>query len=112
LAYNEELVIRIRPLLSGQKKVVEKKMFSGIAFMVNGKMCLTVGRDRIMCRIDPERQEEVVEKDGCSAMKMRGKDLRGWVTVQEDVLLTKRELEFWVNLALDFNKKAKPSRKK
>ena len=51
MAINEQLTIKIRQAFANTAEVEEKKMFSGIAFMVNGKLCVTVGKNRIMCRI-------------------------------------------------------------
>ena len=63
MAYNEKLADRIRELISAsQKDVEEKKMFGGLCFMVNGKMCVGVEQGRLMVRLDPERYEEAMEK--------------------------------------------------
>ena len=95
-----------------EKHVEEKKMFGGVTFMVNGKMCTSVGYDRFMFRIDPELHDKLVEEEGITGVIMGGRSYKGYVHVSEDVVKTDRELEDWVNLALDFNKRAKPSKKK
>ncbi|SIN67197.1 TfoX/Sxy family protein [Chitinophaga niabensis] len=105
MAYSEKLADRLRRALAGIGKVEEKKMFGGLAFMVNGKMCLTAGKDRIMCRIDPDHREE-----GCETVIMGGRKYKGYVHVNENNLETKAALDHWVKLALDFNKKAAFSR--
>lgn len=99
MAYSEKLAERLRQALAGIQKVEEKKMFGGLAFMVNGKMCLTAGKDRIMCRIGPGHQEK-----GCETVIMGGKEYKGYVHVNEANLKTKAEMDHWVKLALDFNK--------
>jgi TfoX/Sxy family transcriptional regulator of competence genes len=101
MAYSEKLADRLRQALAGIPKVEEKKMFGGLAFMVNGKMCLTAGKDRIMCRIDPSLHVE-----GCTTVIMGGRKYKGYVHVNEANLKTKADLDHWVGLALDFNKKA------
>jgi TfoX/Sxy family transcriptional regulator of competence genes len=111
MAYNEKLTNRVREALADVKKVEEKKMFSGITFMVDGKMCISVGDDRIMCRIDPAIHEETIQKKGCRTMEMKGKEYKGYVYVNEESLKTKKDLDYWTGLALDFNKKAKASKK-
>ena len=73
--------------------------------MVNGKMCVTVADDRIMCRIDPLMHAASIRRPGVNTMKMRGRDYIGWILVKESSILTKKELMYWVNLALDYNKK-------
>ena len=87
-------------------------MFRGVTFMVNGKMCISVGNDEIMCRINPALHNELVEKNGCRTMKMKGREYKGYVLVNEEAIKTKKELQYWVGLALDFNEQAKASKKK
>jgi len=65
MAYNEKLTNRIREALSHLPKVEEKRMFRGVTFMVHGKMCISAGDDKIMCRINPALHEELVKKEGC-----------------------------------------------
>ena len=112
MPYNEILADRIRELLVEVPKVKEKKMFRGVTFMVNNKMCVSVSGDRLMCRVDPAIHESLVEKDGCQTVNMRGRDLMGWVYVDEDVIKTKKALKYWIDLALSFNRYAKASTKK
>lgn len=105
MAYSEKLAGRIRQALAHLPDVEEKKMFGGLAFMVGGKMCLTAGKDRIMCRIDPGIHEESVQKEGCRTVIMRGREYKGWIYVNQDSLKTETAFNHWINLALDFNKK-------
>ena len=110
---NEKLAARVRELIEPEsKKVEEKKMFSGLCFMVNDKMCVAVGKDRLMVRFDPALNDKVMEKEGCSPMVHSGKAIKGFVFVNDAALNAKNELEYWITLALDFNKSAKPSKKK
>ncbi|HEY4063835.1 MAG TPA: TfoX/Sxy family protein [Puia sp.] len=113
MAYNEKMADRVRELIAvtGQE-VEEKRMFSGLCFMVNNKMCVAVRPDSIMVRLDPERSEEMLEKEGVLPMIHSGKIMKGFVFVDEDVLATKRQLEYWVKQALDFNEFAKSSKEK
>jgi len=112
MAYNEKLTNRVRKALSHVPKVEEKRMFRGVAFMVDGKMCVSAGDDEIMCRIDPAIHEEVIQKKGCRTMVMKGREYKGYVYVNEESMKSKKDFDYWVGLALDFNKRAKPSRKK
>lgn len=63
--YNEKMTMRIREALADVPQVEEKKMFRGVVFMVDGKMCITAGDDEMMCRIDPAIHEEAVKKKEC-----------------------------------------------
>ena len=112
MAYNEKLTARIREALAHLPKVEEKRMFRGVTFMVNNKMCITAGDNKIMCRIDPAVHEEAVKKKGCETVKMNGREYKGYVYVSEEGIKTKKDLDHWVRLALEFNKLAKSSKKK
>lgn len=87
-------------------------MFSGVTFLVNGKMCVNVTSKGLMCRIDPEQQEELLDTQACETMIMKGRELKGWIIVKEENIRSKKDLMFWIDHALAFNEKAKPSRKK
>ena len=113
MAYNEKLADMARELISqSHKNVEEKAMFGGLCFMVNDKMCVGVEKVRLMVRLDPEKYDEVIEKDGCRPMDFTGKVMKGFVFVDADALNTKKKLEYWIKLALDYNKIAKASKKK
>ena len=112
MAYNEKIANRIREQLAELRKVEEKEMMGGIAFMVNDKMCVGVVKDEMMCRIDPDVYETALEKNGCRPMDFTGKPMKGWVFVSEEGIKSKKDFDYWINLALEFNKKAKASKKK
>jgi TfoX/Sxy family transcriptional regulator of competence genes len=114
MSYDTKLADRIREYLVAFPglKIEEKKMFSGLAFMVNDKMCINVSHDRLMCRIDPGLQEEVSEKPGYEPMTMKGKELTGYCYVEPIGFKAKKDFEYWLNLCLDYNSRAKPSKKK
>ena len=113
MAYNEKLAARVREIISlTHKKVEEKKMFGGLCFMVNGKMCVGVEQERLMVRLDPSLYEGVLKEEGCTPMDFTGKIMKGYVFVAIDALHTKTKLAFWMNLALAYNKIAKASKKK
>ena len=112
MAYNEQLTNRIREALAHLPKVAEKKMFRGVTFMVNGKMCISAGDNEMMCRINPDVFETVLEKYDCRPMIHGGRTMKGFVFVNEENIRNKKVFDYWINLALDFNKKAKATSKK
>jgi len=113
MSYSEKLADRTRELIAASgNNIEEKKMFGGLCFMVNGKMCIGVEKDRLMVRLDPEKYDEAIGKKGCLPMDFTGKVMKGFVFVSEDVLKTKKQLSYWVDLALEYNKVAKVSKKK
>jgi TfoX/Sxy family transcriptional regulator of competence genes len=112
MAYNEILAERIRESLGSIKKVKEKEMMGGLTFMVNDKMCIGIIQDEMMCRIDPELQETVLERTGCRIMDFTGRPMKGYAMINESGMKSKRELDYWLNLCLAFNKHAKSSKKR
>ncbi len=112
MAFNEKLSDRIREFLVDQKQVTEKYMFGGVCYMVNEKMCVGVVGDEMMCRIDPTREAEALEKEGCRPMDFTGRPMKGYVYVSEEGLKKKKDYEYWIGLCLEFNKVAKASKKK
>lgn len=112
MAYNKQLANRVREALVNQKIVEEKKMMGGLTFMVNDKMCVGVLKDEIMARIDPEVYEDALQRKGCREMNFTGKPMKGFVFVSQEGTSNKKDLSYWIDLALDFNKKAKASKKR
>ena len=111
MAYNEVRADRVREALFDVPKVVEKKMFRGVTFMIDGKMCISVSGDEIMCRIDPVLSDELMEKDHTRGMIHGGKVMKGFIYVNEEGIKTKKQLDYWIGLCLDFNQYAKASKK-
>jgi hypothetical protein len=114
MAYNIQLADRVRLYLNDMPKlkVKEKTMFRGMAFLVNGKMCINVSGENLMCRFDPDVREQVVARKGFMPMIMRGKELKGYCYVMPDGFKAKKDFEFWMQLCLAFNPKAKASKAK
>jgi len=113
MAYNEKLANRVREIIATTHNITaEKKMFGGLCFMVNDKMCVGVESERLMIRLDPEVYEEEMEKEGCLPMDFTGKIMKGYVFVDAAVVNTKKQLDYWLQLALAYNAKAKSSKKK
>ena len=108
---SKPLTDRVRAALAHTPRVAERKMFGGITFMVDGKMCISVGHHRLMCRIDPELHELAIKRRGVRAVRMNGRAYRGFVHVREEAVASGRELDYWVRACLEFNKRAKSSRR-
>lgn len=111
MAYSEKLAGRIRQRLEALPDVEEKEMMGGLTFMVNGKMCVGIIKDELMCRIDPSLHEASVEKQGCRTMDFTKRPMKGYVMVDDSGMTKKADFEYWIGLALDFNKLAKASKK-
>ena len=112
MAYDEKLANRIRQRMDGVRRVREKEMMGGLTFMVNEKMCVGIFRGELMCRIDPLQQNDLLEKTGSHLMEMGGKKMNGFVLVSDDGIKSKKDFDYWIDLSLEFNKKAKASKKR
>jgi TfoX/Sxy family transcriptional regulator of competence genes len=112
MPYNEKIADKIRAVLRGTKNLVEKKMFGGIAFMVNDKMCLGVDKDDIMLRCEPEMTDELLLKKGARPFDLTGKPMKGWLLISPEETAGKKDFDYWVNIAVEANKKATALKKK
>ena len=113
MPYNEKLADRVRELMAPLTKNIEEKvLFGGLCFMVNDKMCVGVKLERMLVRVDPAINDEVLEMEGCIPMLHGGKAIKGFVFVDIKAVSTKKKLEYWVKLSLAFNKFASASKKK
>lgn len=111
MAYNEKLADRIRERLAKVSRVEEKPMMGGLTFMVNGKMCVGIIKEELMCRIDRELHEASVEKTGCRTMDFTNRPMIGYVLIDESGMKSQKDFDYWIGLSLEFNKKAKASKK-
>ncbi|PBQ30401.1 RNA methyltransferase [Sphingobacteriaceae bacterium] len=111
MAYAEHIADRIREALVDLPLVDEKKMFGGVCFMVDGKMCVGVIKDEMMCRIDPEIEEMALEQTGCRQMDFQTKHMKGYVYISDEGMRSKKKFDYWIDLCLDFNKRVQPSKK-
>lgn len=103
MAYDEELANRIRELIGPAKDVTEKRMFGGLAFLVNGHMSISAsGRGGVLVRVDPARSPRLVSSGAAEVAVMQGRPMAGWLRVDVEHVRTKRQLERWVNLSTTF----------
>lgn len=113
MAYDEYLADRIERVLQDRRvPFFGKRMFGGICFMVNDKMCAGVLKQDLMVRIDPDRNEEELRKPGASPMDFTGQSMKGFILIDPAHTDLDEDLEYWLGLALDFNPRAKSSRSK
>ncbi|MDB5143302.1 MAG: TfoX/Sxy family protein [Mucilaginibacter sp.] len=111
MAYNENLADRVREALADIPDVEEKKMFRGVTFMVNNKMCVSVSGDELMLRLEPEMTEQLTEENGTRPMVHGGRHMKGFIYISEERFRNKKDFDHWIQLALDYNPKAKASKK-
>jgi TfoX/Sxy family transcriptional regulator of competence genes len=111
MAYDEILTNRVREALSRQPIVDEVKMFQGVCFMVDDKMCICIRDQDLLCRIGKEQAAIELEKDNCRQMMHGNRVMKDFVYVDMENLQTNQDFDHWIKLSLQFNKVAKASKK-
>jgi TfoX/Sxy family transcriptional regulator of competence genes len=102
MAYDEALADRVRDLLAAREATSERRMFSGIAFMLAGNMgCAVISRG-LMVRLDPDDAERALAEPHVGPMEMNGKPARGWILVAPEGLDDDEALAGWVDTGADF----------
>ena len=109
MAYDEDLAHRVRELVATQPGVDERRMFGGLAFLINGNMAVVVsGKGGLMVRVPPPETENLLSRAHVEPMIMAGRETRGWLRVSVEGVKTKRQLQGWVSHGVDFAKTLPP----
>jgi TfoX/Sxy family transcriptional regulator of competence genes len=113
MAYDEYLADRVRQIFAEQHVMVEeKRMMGGLCFMVNDKMCAGISGDMLMARIAPEIYPQALNRNGAREMDFTGRPMKGFVFVEAEGVDEDADLQDWVQLCIDFNPRAKSSKKR
>jgi TfoX/Sxy family transcriptional regulator of competence genes len=103
VVYDEDLANRIRELVAGERGLAEKKMFGGLAFLVNGNMAVAAsGQGGILVRVDPNASERLLSTTSAEPMVMRGRSMDGWLRVGPEHVRQKRQLSKWVERGITY----------
>ncbi|HEY5248748.1 MAG TPA: TfoX/Sxy family protein [Dermatophilaceae bacterium] len=103
MTYDEELADRIRDAVQAEPGLSEKRMFGGLAFLLNGNMAVSASNQGgLLLRIDPAEAESLVSHEHVSRFEMRGREMDGWLRVDVEALRTDEELGHWVSFALTY----------
>ena len=102
MAFDSALADRIRKRLAKRKGVAERQMFGGLAFLVNGNMCVGVHGNEMIVRLDPERTERALAERHTKIFDLTGRPMKGWILVRPQGLATAASLGKWVTAGLTF----------
>ncbi len=109
MAYDEELAARIRALIAGEASITEKKMFGGLAFLVNRNMAFAAsGQGGLLVRVDPAESAELVAATPAEEMVMRDRPMAGWLRLESAAVERDDELRAWVDRGLSFARSLPP----
>jgi TfoX/Sxy family transcriptional regulator of competence genes len=109
MAYDEELAHRLRECLQDESSVTEKRMFGGLAFLINGNMAVGAsGQGGLLLRVDPAATEALVAEPGARRFEMRGRAMDGWLRIDTDALDRDAQLARWVGLGVAYARSLPP----
>jgi TfoX/Sxy family transcriptional regulator of competence genes len=109
MAYDEELANRIREVVGGEPGLTEKRMFGGLAFLINGNMAVSASsQGGLLLRVDPARTESLVSEPDVRRFEMRGREMDGWLRVDESVVKSKKELRRWAGIGVAYARSLPP----
>jgi TfoX/Sxy family transcriptional regulator of competence genes len=112
MAYDQHLADRVSVFLKEKRVSFEtRNMMGGLCYMINDKMAIGIMKDRLMVRIAPELYEQSLKKKGVRRMDFTGKVVKGFLLVDATAVDMEEDLEYWIQLCLDFNPRAKSSKK-
>jgi TfoX/Sxy family transcriptional regulator of competence genes len=105
MVYDEDLANRVRELVGREPGIGEKRMFGGLALMLNGTMAVVIrGAGGLMVRVDPAQSEQLRTEHGVQPTQMRGRPMRGWITVDPSACAKDVDLRRWVNLGVTYTR--------
>ena len=102
MAFDERLAKRIRGSLARRKGFVEKKMFGGVGFLLNGNMCVGVHGSELIVRLSPEETDAVLKQANTRRFDLTGRPMKGWILVEPAGLRTDAQLGKWIEVAAKF----------
>ena len=109
MAYDEELGERLRAAVQGEVGLSEKKMFGGLAFLINGNMAVSASsKGGLLLRVDPSDTETLVAQPHAEPFEMRGRDMTGWLRIAPEGLHSDEDLERWVAIGTRFARSLPP----
>jgi hypothetical protein len=109
MAYNLVLAELLRDHLEGTAGLSEKRMFGGLAFLINGHLAVSAsGQGGLLLRVDPARTEDLITDPRAERFVMRGRQMNGWLRVELDESVSEEDLGRWVGLGVDYARSLPP----
>ena len=102
MAYDEDLADRVREQLASEPALMEKAMFGGLAFLVEGNMAVGLSGDELMVRVGPDVSDDALARPHTRPFDMTGRPMKGWILVAAEGVAEKRDLSAWVARGVDF----------
>lgn len=112
MAYDEKVAKRLSKVFEGNRNVVEKKMFGGIAYMYRDHMCVGIVDNMLMVRVGPEQYESTLAEKHVKPMDFTGRPMKGYIYVEPAGFNTEKKLIKWIELGIAFVKTLPPKKAK
>ena len=111
MAYDEEVANRIRELVLVEPGVTERRMFGGLAFLIDGNMAVSAsGQGGLLLRVDPAESEDLLADEHAQRFEMRGRAMNGWLRVAPEGVIEEASLRRWVAVGLAYARSLPPKR--
>jgi hypothetical protein len=111
VAFDEDLAERLRGVVAHERGLSEKRMFGGLAFLINGNMAVSAsGQGGLLVRVEPGETDRLVRGVHVRRFEMRGREMDGWLRVDLDGVRTKRQLETWVARGVGYARSLPPKK--
>jgi len=112
VAFDKELADRLRELLQSEQGLTEQRMFGGLAFLIGGNMAVSAsGQGGLLLRVEPARTEDLCRRPHAHPFVMRGREMDGWLRVDDEGVRTKRDLARWVKIGVSYARSLPPKKK-
>ena len=109
MAYDEDLAFRVREVIAGERGVTEKRMFGGLAFLINGNMAVSAsGQGGLLLRVDPAQGEALLKEPCARPFEMRGREMSGWLRVDTAKISDDEEFRRWVSHGVSYARSLPP----
>jgi TfoX/Sxy family transcriptional regulator of competence genes len=111
VTFDEDLANRLREVVAGERGMTEKRMFGGLAFLVNGNMAVSAsGQGGLLVRVDPDATAALVRRPHVRRFEMRGREMNGWLRVEPEGVRTERQLEAWARRGVAYARSLPPKK--
>ncbi|MEX0977882.1 MAG: TfoX/Sxy family protein [Pirellulales bacterium] len=102
MPYSKSLAARIRQVTAARRGIVEKKMFGGVGFLLDGNMLVGIWHDSLIARLGPEQGPKALQKPHVKEFDITGRAMKGWVMVEPDGIENDSQLADWIEQAIEF----------
>jgi hypothetical protein len=109
MAYDVELADRVRERVRDEEGLTEKRMFGGLAFLINGNMAVSASsQGGLLLRVDPAQTDDLVREPHARRFEMRGREMDGWLRIDSDGVRSERELQRWIGCGVAYARSLPP----